>query len=150
MATLRCEVVTVERIVYQGDVDIVLAPGIEGQLGILPKHAPLITALTEGELIIRKEGEEDVNIAIGGGFLEVNNNKVTILADTAERAEEIDEARAAAARKRAEEALRERRLDAVEFAKAEAALRRSLVRLKVAARRRGAKGEGSRAGHELG
>lgn len=150
MATLRCEVVTVERIVYQGDVDMVLAPGIEGQLGILPKHAALITALTEGELIIHKAGEEDVNIAIGGGFLEVSNNKVTILADTAERAEEIDEARAAAARKRAEEMLRERHLDAVEFAKAEAALRRSLVRLKVAARRRGAREKGQRSGNELG
>jgi F-type H+-transporting ATPase subunit epsilon len=135
MSTMRCEVVTVERIVYQDDVNMVIAPGIDGQMGILPRHAALITALTEGELVIHKEGEPDVNMAIGGGFLEVSNNKVTILADTAERAEEIDEARAAAARKRAEETLKEKRFDAVEFAKAEAALRRSLVRLKVARRR---------------
>lgn len=139
MSTMRCEVVTVERVVYQGDVNMVIAPGIDGQMGILPRHAALITALTEGELIIHKEGEPDVNMAIGGGFLEVSNNKVTILADTAERAEEIDEARAAAARKRAEEMLKEKRFDAVEFVKAEAALRRSLVRLKVA-RRRGPSG----------
>ncbi|MCC7352382.1 MAG: F0F1 ATP synthase subunit epsilon [Anaerolineae bacterium] len=135
MSTMRCEIVTVERVVYQDDVNMVIAPGIDGQMGILPRHAALITALTEGELVIHKEGQEDVSMAIGGGFLEVSNNKVTILADTAERAEEIDEARAADARKKAEEALKEKRFDAVEFAKVEAALRRSLVRLKVARRR---------------
>ena len=135
MSLMRCEVVTVERIVYQDDVSMVIAPGIDGQMGILPRHAALITALTEGELIIHKEGQEDVNLAIGGGFLEVSGNKVTILADSAERAQEIDEARAAAARKQAEEAMKVKRSDAAEFAKAEAALRRSLVRLKVARRR---------------
>lgn len=137
MATLRLEIVTVERVVYQDDVAMVVAPGIEGQMGLLPHHAPLITALTEGELVVHKEGVEDQNIAIGGGFLEVTGNTVTVLADTAERAEEIDLERAQVARQRAEQLLREKRLDGQDFARAEIALRRSLARLKVAQRRRG-------------
>ncbi len=111
---------------------MVIAPGVEGEMGILPNHAPLMTALTYGELVIRKEGEEDVLIAIGGGFMEVNGNRVTILADSAERAEEIDISRAEAARRRAEERLRQRHQENIDFARAEAALRRSLVRLRVA------------------
>ena len=91
MARLRCEVVTPERIVFEDDVDMVLAPGIEGQLGILPHHAPLITALSYGELILQREGQEDEFIAIGGGSMEVGPDHVTILADSAERADEIDE-----------------------------------------------------------
>jgi F-type H+-transporting ATPase subunit epsilon len=136
MATLRCEVVTPERVVYSDDVHMVIAPGVEGELGILPHHAPLMTALTYGQLVIRKEGEEDVLMAIGGGFMEIRDNRVTILADTAERAEEIDEARALAARQRAEERLRQRQREDVDFARAEAALRRSLVRLRVVERAR--------------
>ncbi len=136
MATMRCEVVTPERVVYSDDVNMVIAPGVEGELGILPHHAPLMTALTYGQLVIRKEGEEDVLMAIGGGFMEVLGDRVTILADTAERAEEIDEARALAARRRAEERLRQRHREGVDFARAEAALRRSLVRLRVAERAR--------------
>lgn len=136
MATMRCEVVTAERVVYSDDVNMVIAPGIEGVMGILPHHAPLITALTYGELVIRKEGEEDVLMAIGGGFMEVRGDRVTILADSAERAEEIDEARAEAARRRAEERLRERAREDIDFARAEAALRRSLVRLRVAEKAR--------------
>ncbi|NOZ28091.1 MAG: F0F1 ATP synthase subunit epsilon [Chloroflexi bacterium] len=132
MATLHCEVVTAERVVYSGEADMVIAPGVEGEMGILPNHAPLMTALTYGELVIRKEGEEDVLIAIGGGFMEVNGNRVTILADSAERAEEIDISRAEAARRRAEERLRQRHQENIDFARAEAALRRSLVRLRVA------------------
>ncbi len=81
---------------------MVVAPGIDGQLGILPHHAPLMTALTIGELVLHKAGEEDTIMAIGGGFMEVGPQHVTILADSAERAEEIDEARAEAARRRAE------------------------------------------------
>jgi len=135
MATLRCEVITAERVLYADDVNMVLAPGAWGQLGILPKHAPLITSLTMGELIIRKEGEEDVHIAIHGGFMEVRDNRVTVLADTAERAEEIDIARAEAAKARAE-ALLKRSVSDEEFERARAALRRASLRLKVAKRRR--------------
>jgi F-type H+-transporting ATPase subunit epsilon len=136
MARLYCEVVTPERIVFQDDVDMVVAPGIVGQLGILPHHAPLITALTYGELVIVREDQEDEFIAIGGGFVEVGPEHVTVLADTAERAEEIDEERAKAARRRAEELMAQERRDTAEVAQAQAALRRSMIRLKVARRRR--------------
>jgi F-type H+-transporting ATPase subunit epsilon len=130
----RLEVITAERVVYSEDVNMVLAPGAEGQLGILPGHAYLLTALAPGELVIRKGASEDEYISIGGGFMEVGPDFVRVLADTAERADEIDVARAEAARKQAE-ALLAQKLDRMEFAKAEAALRRSITRLKVAERR---------------
>ena len=136
MARIRCEVVTAERTVFQGDVDMVVAPGIEGQLGILPHHAPLMTSLTYGELIIHREGQDDEFIAIGGGFLEVGPEHVTILADSAERAGEIDEARAEEARQRAEELMAQKQREDADFVRAEAALRRSILRLKVAKRKR--------------
>jgi F-type H+-transporting ATPase subunit epsilon len=142
MAQIRCEVITAERRVFEDDVDMVVAPGIEGQLGILPHHAPLITSLTFGELIIHRESKPDEFIAIGGGFMEVGPGHVTILADSAERAAEIDVARAEEARRRAEEAMAQKHREDVDFIRAEAALRRSMIRLKVARRRRRA---GSRA-----
>ncbi len=141
MSPLRCEVVTAERIVFQGEVDMVLAPGVQGQLGILPHHAPLITALTYGELILRRAGQEDEYIAIGGGFMEVGPHQVTILADSAERAEEIDIERAEAARRRAAEIMAQKRREDADFARAEAALRRSTTRIKVAKRKRKAGGK---------
>ena len=140
MAQIRCEIVTAERTVFEGDVDMVVAPGIQGQLGILPHHAPLITALTYGELVLHREGQDDEFIAIGGGFLEVGPDHVTILADSAERAEEIDESRAEEAHQRAEELMAQTQKEDVDLARAEAALRRSLVRLKVAKRRRSRRG----------
>jgi len=139
MAKIRLEIVTIERQVLSDDVDMVVAPGIEGVMGILPHHAPLMTALKEGELIVRREGRTDELIAIGGGFMEVRPNKVTILADSAEQAQEIDLARAEAARERAESLLKERPPD-VEPALVEAALRRAQARIKVARRRREARG----------
>jgi len=135
MATIRLDVVTAERLVLSEDVDIVIAPGIEGQLGILPHHAPLMTLLDAGELIARK-GQEEFSLAVGGGFLEVRPDRVIVLADLAERAEEIDIEQAEAARKRAEQALTERYKPGFDAAAAEAALRASLARLKVAAKRR--------------
>ncbi|HHH41906.1 MAG TPA: F0F1 ATP synthase subunit epsilon [Chloroflexi bacterium] len=135
MATLRLEIITVERQVFAGDVEMVIAPGIEGELGILPKHAPLITALTAGELRVKMNGQEE-SFAIGGGFMEVLPDQVIVLADSAERADEIDIARAEAARARAERLLREGPPEGVQRAAIEGALRRSLVRLKVARRRR--------------
>ncbi len=104
---LRLEILTIERRVYTDDVDLVLAPGIRGQLGILPKHAPLITALDTGELLARKDGQEEA-IAISGGFMEVLPDRVIVLADTAERAEEIDVQRAQEARDRAERLIHRR------------------------------------------
>jgi len=140
MSRIRLEVVTAERVVYADDVDMVIAPGVEGQLGILPRHAPLLTALTYGELRVKKAGQEDESLSIGGGFMEVLPERVVVLADAAERAEEIDLERAEAARRRAEERLKQRQAEDVDFVHAEAALRRSLARLKVA-RRKGRYGQ---------
>jgi len=134
MAGLTLEIVTAEAMTYSGEVDIVIAPGIMGQMAILPHHAPLMTMLEPGELCVRK-GPEETLIAISGGFLEVLDDKVVILADAAERADDIDLARAEAARRRAEERLRSG-APGVDHARAEAALRRSLARLKVAERTR--------------
>jgi F-type H+-transporting ATPase subunit epsilon len=134
MATTRLEIVTAERVVFSEDVDVVIAPGIEGQLGVLPHHAPLMTMLEPGELLVRRGGEEFA-LAISGGFIEVRPDRIIILADAAERVEEIDVARAEEAKRRAEERLKERAPE-VDLLRAEAALRRSLTRLEVAARRR--------------
>ena len=134
MATLRLEIITAERQVLADDIDILVAPGIEGELGILPHHAPLMTMLQPGELLIRKDGEETYMV-VTGGFLEVRPDKVIVLADACERAEEIDVTRAEEAKRRAEERLTTRPPD-VEAASIEAALRRSLTRLRVAERRR--------------
>lgn len=132
MSSLKVDIVTAERVVYSEDVDVVIAPGVEGQLGILPHHAPLMTTLQAGELRLRRGGEED-SLAISGGFLEVRPDRVIILADTAERAEEIDEARAEAAKQRAEQRLKERGVTpGLDEARCEAALRRAMARLTVA------------------
>ncbi len=134
MSGIRLDVVTAERVVYSEDVDVVVAPGIEGQLGILPHHAPLMTTLEVGELRVKKGGEE-FSLVISGGFLEVRPDRIIVLADVAERAEEIDVARAEEAKRRAQERLSQCP-PGVDLAQAEAALRRSLVRLKVSERRR--------------
>jgi F-type H+-transporting ATPase subunit epsilon len=130
MPSFKIDIVTAERIVYSEEVDGVVAPGVEGQLGILPHHAPLMTILQAGELVVRKGGEEET-MAISGGFLEVRPDHVIVLADQAERAEEIDAARAEAARRRAEERLKDRRAGGLDATRAEAALRRAIVRLSV-------------------
>ena len=132
---LNLQVITVERVVFSGEVDMVIAPGVEGEMGILPQHAPLITALQPGELRVKWGGDEHY-MAIGGGYMEVLNDRVTVLADSAERADEIDVARAEAARQRAEQLLKEGPRDPVSRATIEGALRRSRVRLKVARKRR--------------
>ena len=132
---LQLDIVTIERQVFSDEVDMVIAPGVEGELGILPRHASLITALHTGELRIKRGLEEQI-FAIGGGYLEVLNNQVTVLADSAERADEIDLARAEAARTRAELLLREGPTDPVDRSVIEGSLRRSRVRLKVARKRR--------------
>jgi len=132
---LSVEIVTAERVVYSDDnVDAVIAPGVEGELGVLPRHTAFMTMLEPGELRLVK-GEEEVILAVTGGFLEVRENKVVILADAAERAEEIDLARAEEARHRAEERLTARE-GTVDLARAEADLRRAVTRLGVAQRRR--------------
>src|SRR3990172_2750983 len=135
MPKIKIDIVTAERLVYSDEVDVIVAPGTEGQLGILPHHAPLMTMLQPGELVLKKGGEE-VSLAITGGFLEVRPDKVVILADAAERAEEIDLARAEAAKKRAEERLKGRAMPEMDSARAEASLKRALTRIRVAERRR--------------
>jgi len=132
---LTVEIVTVERkLLEESGVEEVIAPGIEGQLAVLPQHAAFMTMLAPGELIIKKGGEEHP-FAVTGGFFEVLNDRVIILADAAERAEEIDVARAEAARERARLAL-ERRESLEEMAAMQAALQRALIRLRVAENRR--------------
>jgi F-type H+-transporting ATPase subunit epsilon len=134
MSPIRLDIVTAERLVYSEEVEAVIAPGVEGQLGILPHHAPLMTMLEPGELLVRRGGEE-LSMAISGGFLEVRPDRVIVLAEAAERAEEIDLARAEEAKRRAQERL-SHRVPEVDVARTEAALRRSLARLKVGERKR--------------
>jgi F-type H+-transporting ATPase subunit epsilon len=132
---LKVDVVTAERVVYSDEgVDEVVAPGVAGELAVLPRHAPLLTMIKPGVMRILKGGEE-IEMAITGGFLEVRQDRVTILADAAERAEEIDVVRAEEARRRAERILEERVAEE-DLARAAAALQRALLRLKVAERRR--------------
>ena len=137
MATMRLDIVTAEKLVYSDEVSSVVAPGAEGQLGILPNHAPLLTSLKPGELKVSKEGEE-TNIAVSGGFLEVLKNVVTILADTAERAEDIDVERAEAALKRAQEKVNSSESD-LDLERAIRALKRSQARVFVSKRKRSSK-----------
>ena len=127
---IHLEIVTAERVVLSDDVDQVNVPTKDGRVGILPRHAPLLTILDIGELTIIKDGAT-TPFAVSGGFMEVLPNRVTILADTAERADEIDEARAEEARRRAEEQIAQRQSNQ-DIALAEAELRRALIRLKVA------------------
>ena len=131
MSSLKLDIVTAERVVYSDDVDAVIAPGVEGQLGILPHHAPLMTTLQAGELLVRKGGKDD-HMAISGGFLEVRPDRVIVLADSAERAEEIDVGRAEAAKKRAEQRLVDRQVPGLDAARCEAALQRAIARITVA------------------
>ena len=135
--TLHVEVVTAERELYSGEADEVNAPGSEGRLGILPRHAALLTTLAAGQLVIKLSGSEDT-LFVSGGFLEVSNNSLTVLADAAEYGEEIDQARAEEARRRTQERL-EQTQDNAERAELEAALQRAMARLHVVelSRRRG-------------
>jgi F-type H+-transporting ATPase subunit epsilon len=127
---IHLEIITAERVVLSDDVDQINAPTKDGRIGILPRHMPLLTILDAGELDIIKNGET-TPFAVTGGFMEVLPNRVTILADSADRADEIDEARAEAARKRAEELLSGQQSDR-DIKIAEAELRKALVQLKVA------------------
>jgi len=134
MATIKLEIITAERQVFSEEVNTVVAPGVEGELGILPHHAPLITMLKPGEVLVRKDSQETY-LFVSGGFLEVRPDKIIILADACERSDEIDVERAEAAKHRAEDRLKTHPPD-LDMARAQAALLRSLVRLQVAERRR--------------
>ncbi|MCH8869763.1 MAG: F0F1 ATP synthase subunit epsilon [Chloroflexi bacterium] len=134
MAPMKLEIVTAERLVYSEDVDMLVAPGIDGELGILPRHAPLLTVLKPGEIRVTRDGDVSY-LAVSGGFLEVMSDTVTILADTAEQAEEINAERAEAALARAQERIESSASD-MDLQMAMASMRRSQARLAVATRRR--------------
>jgi F-type H+-transporting ATPase subunit epsilon len=121
--------------VFEGDVDIVVAPGVDGEMGILPHHMPVLTTLNTGVLKVRRQGREEV-FAISGGVLEVQPDLVTVLADAAEHTDEIDVARAEEARKHAEQTLKSAPASSEAYLAAERALRRSNLRLNVARLRR--------------
>jgi F-type H+-transporting ATPase subunit epsilon len=132
---LQLDIVTPERLAYSDQVDAVTAPGIEGELGVLPHHAPLLTTLGLGELRIRK-GDTEESFAIAGGFLQVRPDRVVVMAETADMASEIDLQRAEEARREAEQALEEGYVEPADLAVARAALQRALLRIRVAERRR--------------
>ena len=131
---LRLEIVTPEKKIYSDDVDSVVVPGSEGEMGILTDHAPLMTMLQPGELRVFKGGEE-LRMAIGSGFIEVSNNKVAVLTDMAVHESDIDDVAAEEAIQRAEAALRDTHLDDEEYATVKASLQKSLALVRVKRRR---------------
>ncbi|MEC8858292.1 MAG: F0F1 ATP synthase subunit epsilon [Chloroflexota bacterium] len=132
---MTLEIITAERQVYSDEVDLVIAPGFDGQLGILPMHAPLMTMLKPGELTVKKSGEEDLLVAVSGGFMEVLGNRVSVLADACERSDEIDEERAEQAIQRAQDRLASQGTD-TELERAVRSLQRAQVRVNLVRRRR--------------
>jgi F-type H+-transporting ATPase subunit epsilon len=140
--TIRCEIVSQDRTVFQGDVDIVILPGAAGEMGILPNHAPVLTTLKYGVIKVRRKGKEEL-FAVAGGVAEVQPAIVTVLADAAENIEDIDVIRAKAAKKRAEDALANLspEADRDSYFIMEAALRRSSLRLDMVRRYRGSAGK---------
>ena len=137
---MTLEIITAERQVYSDEVDMVIAPGIDGQLGILPMHAPLMTILKPGELTVKKSGEEDIYVAVSGGFMEVLGNHVSVLADACERSDEIDEERALEAMQRAQDRLANRGTD-MDLEGAMRSLQRAQVRVKLVRHRRSRSGQ---------
>jgi len=131
---IRCEIVSQDRLVYSGDADIVIVPGITGEMGILPNHAPLLSTMKYGVLKVRSQGQEEV-FTVAGGVVEVQPDAITILADAAENVDEINIVRAQEAKERAEKLLREiPPEDADNYMKIETALKRSNLRLEAAKR----------------
>ncbi len=131
---LHLEIVTPERLAYSDDVDMVLVPGVDGELGILPHHTPLVSLLGVGELKIRKDGDEE-SFAIVGGFLQVRPDKVVVMAETASLASEIDLEKAQEARREAERALASGYHEGADLLAARATLQQALLHVRVAERR---------------
>ncbi|MEN6528402.1 MAG: F0F1 ATP synthase subunit epsilon [Anaerolineaceae bacterium] len=130
--TINCEIVSQDRLVFKGEADIVVIPGMDGQMGILPKHAPVLTALDYGVITVRLKGVEE-HFTVAGGIAEVLHEKITILADAAENVEEIDIERATRARERAEERLKQiLTSDTDRYLRVSSALKRSTLRLQAA------------------
>jgi F-type H+-transporting ATPase subunit epsilon len=135
-STLRLEIVTPESRAYSDDVELVVLPAVEGEMGVYPMHIPLITQIKPGELVVTKNGKQTA-LAVGEGFVEVTGDKVSVLVDMALEASEIDEAAAEAAIKRAEARLREEQLGGGEAALVQAAIAKSMAQLHVKRRRHG-------------
>jgi F-type H+-transporting ATPase subunit epsilon len=134
--TIRCEIVSQDRTVYQGDADIVVLPGAVGEMGILPHHSPLLTVLDYGIISVRSRGEE-IHFTVAGGIAEVQPDQVTVLADSAENVDEIDLERANQARARAEESLKNTaEFDRDRYLRSQSALRRSNLRIEAVRRYR--------------
>ena len=131
---LRLEIVTPEKLAFEDEVDSVVLPGSQGELGVLPHHAPLVSTLGVGELRIRKGANEEA-FAIAGGFLQVLPDKVVVMAETADMASEIDVEKAEAARREAEKALESGYVEGADLSAARASLQQALLRLRVAERR---------------
>ncbi|HEY80745.1 MAG TPA: ATP synthase F1 subunit epsilon [Anaerolineae bacterium] len=145
MAKTHFSLIAQDRIVYEDDVDMVILPGSSGVFAAMAKHAPLMSTLQPGEILVRKEGEDDRYFSVGGGFAEVRPDEVIVLARSAEAAEEIDIQRAEEAMRRAQEYLRspEKDRDVERRLAMEAALRRSLARMKVARKRAAVRARGA-------
>ena len=133
--TIHVDIVSAEGSIFSGEATMVFVPGSQGELGIAPRHAPLLTTLSAGEVRVQTEGQDEQVFYVGGGALEIQPHLVTVLADTAARARDLDEAAALAAKQRAEDAVRERK-DKVEIAEAQAELLRAMAQLRAIERLR--------------
>jgi F-type H+-transporting ATPase subunit epsilon len=133
--TIHVDIVSAEGHIFSGEATMVFVPGSQGELGIAPRHAPLLTTMKAGEVRVQSEGHEEQSFYVSGGALEVQPNLVTVLADTAARAHDLDEAAALAAKQRAEDAMRER-TDKVDIAEAQAELVRAVAQLRTIERLR--------------
>ncbi|HME39960.1 MAG TPA: F0F1 ATP synthase subunit epsilon [Steroidobacteraceae bacterium] len=133
--TIHVDIVSAEGQIFSGEATMVFVPGSQGELGIAPRHAPLLTTLKAGEVRVQTEGKEEQSFYVGGGSLEIQPNLVTVLADTAARARDLDEAAALAAKQRAEDAVRER-TDKIDIAEAQAELLRAVAQLRAIERLR--------------
>ena len=133
--TIHVDIVSAEGQIFSGEASMVFVPGSQGELGIAPRHAPLLTTLKAGEVRVQSDGAEEQSFYVGGGTLEIQPNRVTVLADTAARARDLDEAAAVAAKQRAEDAVRER-TDKIEIAEAQAELLRAVAQLRAIERLR--------------
>lgn len=130
MATMQVEIVSAEEEIFSGEAELVVAPAEMGDVGIMPRHTPLITRLRPGEVKLQTQGEEDRYYFVSGGILEVQPHVVTVLADTAIRARDLDEAQAQEAKQRAEEALADKQSD-IDYAKAQARLAEAAAQLRM-------------------
>ncbi len=133
--TIHVDIVSAEGQIFSGPASMVFVPGSQGELGIAPRHAPLLTTLKAGEVRVQADGAEEQSFYVGGGSLEIQPNVVTVLADTAARARDLDEAAALAAKQRAEDAVRER-TDKLDIAEAQAELARAVAQLRAIERLR--------------